>query len=78
MSNNGSNSMASGIDTFSSSIQNNINNMSLSNNIRDLSNLSRAKKRRIVIINLFTNLKFIILSTKYENISVSVFNSRNT
>ena len=35
-------------DSYSISIQNNISNMSLANNVKDLSNLSKARKRRIV------------------------------
>jgi len=36
-----------------------LNNMSLANNIRDLSSLSRAKKRRLVKNNLIINKKII-------------------
>jgi len=59
--NNGLNSISSAGDNYSQSIQNNVNSMTLSNNIRDLSNLSRAKKRRIV----YLNLKFFIKHLLY-------------
>ena len=48
--------IGSGGDNYSVSIHNNINNMSLANNIKDLSNLSRAKKRRIVKYNILFKL----------------------
>lgn len=38
-----------GADNYSISIQNNMNSMSVSNNFKDLSSMSKAKKRRIVI-----------------------------
>ena len=42
------NTVGSGADNYSVSIHNNINNMSSANNFKDLSNMSKAKKRRIV------------------------------
>jgi len=46
----GSSMVVSGGDIYSASIYNNINNnANLSNNLRDVTNLSRANKRRIVI-----------------------------
>ncbi len=49
INNTGTTTVASGADSYSVSIHNNINNMSLANNCKDLSNMPKSKKRRIVI-----------------------------